>query len=110
MGADRGDLRADVEVQELEAIEHASASRSRSTARTISHRGQAELARGRRSIRPICQRPWWSAARARRGGADAELARRHDDQLELAKRSTTMIGRASKTLREQRRLDVVASL
>ena len=56
--ADRGDLRADVEVQQLEAVEHVLGAQALHGVHDLERR-EPELRAIARSIPPTCRRPWW---------------------------------------------------
>ena len=109
VGADRGDLRADVEVQELEAVEHVLVAQPVDRLDDL-ERGEPELRAVAGRIDPL--------ARAARGEprahadvrADPELARGLDQEVDLVEAVDHDDRGPAEPLREQRGLDVGAVL
>jgi hypothetical protein len=105
VGADRRDLRADVEVEHLEAVEHVLGAQSLDRIDDLDS-GQAELRAVAGGFDPLA-RPLGEQARPdAEVGTDAELARGLDHQLDLAETVDHDDRRAPEPLSEQRRLDV----
>ena len=109
MRADRRDLRADVEVEQLEAIEHVLRTEARDGADDLRCR-QAELRAVARRVHPLPRTATRESGANAEMGSDAELAGGLDDEIELAHAVDHDDRRAAEALGEQGELDVCAVL
>ena len=107
--ADRGDLRADVEVQQLEAVEHVAGAQLIDRIDDLAGR-QAELRFVAGRIDPLARALRLQLRADSDVRPNAELARHFHDELDLVEAVDHDDGRSTEPLREQRRLDVGAVL
>ena len=107
--ADGGDLRADVEVQQLEAVEHALGAQQVDRLDDLD-RGEAELRAVAGRLDPLAGALGGQAGAHADVRPDAELARGPDDEIDLAEAVDDDDRRAPEALRQQGGLDVGAVL
>jgi hypothetical protein len=109
VGADRGDLRADVEVHELEAVEHVLGAQAVDRLDDLRRR-QAELAALAARVGPLADALGHQPRADADVRPDADVARHADHHVELGEAVDHEDRGAAEALRHERGLDVAAVL